>query len=168
MAKRESCLTEKQQGPFERCYAVYRKSRRDRGESEKAWMDLNPDEKRAEDIFQRILAWNKYWAAESTPDRYIKWFSRWLKKCTRDDIPSRSGLNNPTQDRPEGNLCSTPGCNHKVMRKFTLCKTCEADYEREARTAANAFCKSLGLETKEAMRQWARETLRAKFNRMRG
>ena len=163
MAKRESCLTEKQKDPFERCYSVWRKDRRDRGESERAWMDLNPDPDRAEDIFQRILAWNKYWRSEGTQSRYIKWFSRWLKKCTRDDIPSIQGVR--TDDSGEAEITCIK-CHNKVLRKFTLCKVCEAKYTAEARRAANAFCKSLGLETRESMRDWSRATLRAKYKRM--
>ena len=162
MAKRESCLSEKQKEPFERCYAVWRKDRRDRGESERAWMDINPEPDRAEDIFQRILAWNIYWRSEGTQSRYIKWFSRWLKKCTRDDIPSQQG-----SDRTVEGEITCIQCTNHVYRKFTLCKVCEDKYTAESKAMADQFCKELGLENKEAMRKWARSTLKAKFNTMR-
>jgi hypothetical protein len=159
MAKAE--LNEVQQARFDSCWAVYRK-KAGKGQAMTTWQKWNFDDKKTHQIREAILAQNR--AGEKyVQERFRKNFSTWLNdQGWHDIIPSN--IDAPKENKV--NLCCKPECVNKVLIKYTLCKKCEAEYTAEARTAAKEFCRSLGLETRESMREWARKTLRAKFNGM--
>lgn len=89
-------LTPEQQAHHDRCYEVWTPTRKSRGVCEKAWLKYAVDavekkETTYDEIFERILAWNRYFKAMNTERRYIKLFETWIRnRGWRDDIPSAS------------------------------------------------------------------------------
>lgn len=151
---------------FERCYQIYPKSRRDRGKSEKAWIKLDPDESEAKDIFERILAWNKYWQASGTEQRFIKHFSVWLNNCTRDDIPS---MQEAKETKNAQGMPTCRDCGSPVVIRFTYCESCQKKYQKEAQNTAEDYCTQNGLYIRgQTSRGQAKENMMKHIGKLLG
>ena len=92
-------LTDQQLESFEKCLSVWTPTRKNKGVCKKAWLKyvvpaVDKGETTYDEIFERILAWNRYFKAANTERKYIKLFETWIRnEGWLDDIPSVSEAN---------------------------------------------------------------------------
>ena len=126
MSKDITTLPKWSQDLFNKCYTVWPAGRKQRGVCEQSWTKLNPNEELANDIYQRILAWNRYYRDNSVDLKYVRLFSTWLnQKGFKDDIPSHTEETEETKNH----VCVGQNCTNKAPRKFMLCEKCQKKYE---------------------------------------
>jgi len=118
-------LNPKQQEIFDRCYAVYKcpKSRKQLGAEKKTWEKLKISDELGEEIFEHLLAMNRYNRDVGASLEYKRGFCVYLNNNGwEDEIPSRSEAKTVT----EASLC--PCCGRQGSVKIARKTFCEKYY----------------------------------------
>ena len=130
---------------FEQCYSVYKApgTRTKKGMALKSWKKINPDETLANQIFEAILAQNRYQKSIGESMQYNRGFQVWLNqdgwldeipsvaekrtvvgdlcKCGKPAHPANNGQCDDCYYKPGGGgVKGLKACHHEVRAKLGI------------------------------------------------